>query len=147
MQLSLHADYSCRVLIYLATKPDKCSIEEIAASYAISKNHLVKVVHKLGQLGFIETTRGRGGGIQLARAPKLINIGDVIRKTELNLDVVECFNASTNSCRIIAACGLKPWLALAIKAFLETLDRVTLADVVKDRKKLERSLSIVSGAG
>lgn len=121
---------------------DRTSIEEIASSFDISRNHLVKVVHNLGRLGFIETTRGRGGGIKLARAAEDINMGDVIRKTESNLEVVECMNQSTNTCPIIGACGLKPWLAQAMHAFLTVLDGVTLADIVQNRKKIARTLGI-----
>lgn len=142
MQLSLYADYSCRVLIYLAIKNERCSIEEIADAYSISKNHLVKLTHELGKLNFIETTRGRGGGIQLARPANQISIGDVIRKMEPNLNIVECFDANTNTCSIIGACGLKPWLAEAIKAFLETLDSVTVADAAKSRTKLKKALRL-----
>ncbi len=144
MQLSLHADYSCRVLIYLATKNEKCSIEEIANAFDISRNHLVKIVHELGKLGFVITTRGRGGGLELSRSPELIVIGDVIRKTELSLDLVECFNPKTNNCSIIGGCGLKPWLSKALDAFLQTLDEVTLAEVVKDHQRLARSLKIAN---
>lgn len=143
MQLSLQADYSCRVLMFLATKNELSSIDEIASAYQISKNHLVKVVHKLGRLNFIETVRGRGGGIFLARSPEEISMGDVIRKTELNLSVVECLNAATNTCPIVGACGLKPWISEAMEAFLSKLDGVTLADVVQKRRKLKVSLGIV----
>jgi Rrf2 family nitric oxide-sensitive transcriptional repressor len=142
MQLSLHADFACRVLIYLATMDrEKTSIDEIASAYGISKNHLVKVVHQLGKLGFIETTRGRGGGICLARPPGDIAIGDVIRKTESNLDIVECLNADTNTCPITSVCGLKPWLAQATQAFLKTLDGVSLADITRNRKRLNSVLT------
>ncbi len=147
MQLSLHADYSCRVLIYLATKGDRSSIDEIAASYAVSKNHLVKVVHQLGKMGFIETTRGRGGGIQLARPAEQISLGEVIRKTESNLNVVPCLDAATSNCVITESCGLKPWLANATNAFLQSLDGVTLADVTKNRRKLEAHLGLIKLPG
>lgn len=143
MQLSLHADYSCRVLMYLATKDEQASIEEIATAYGISKNHLIKVVHELGRLKFIETTRGRGGGIRLARSPHKISVGDVVRKTEVNLNIVECLNAPTNTCPIIGACGLKPWLSEAIEAFLKKLDGVSLAETVKKNRPLKKALKIV----
>jgi len=142
MKLSTYADYSCRVLMFLAAKGEQSSIDEIASSFHISKNHLVKVVHALGQLGYINTVRGRGGGISLARPPEEIIIGDVIRKTESNLNVVECFNVATNSCPIISSCGLKPWLNEALAAFLATLDKVNLADITLKRKGLRTALNI-----
>lgn len=143
MQLSLHADYACRVLIYLATSSsEKSSIEAVASSFGISQNHLVKVVHRLGQLGFLETSRGRGGGISLARPANKISIGDVVRQMEARLDLVECFDMPQNTCPIAGACGLKPWLAKAMAAFFETLDGVTLADVVTKRTKLTSALGM-----
>lgn len=143
MQLSLHADYACRVLIYLAAaETERASIGEIAAAFHISQNHLVKVVHRLAKLGFIETTRGRGGGIWLARSPNTILIGEVIRKTEPGFDVAECFDAASNTCPIFGVCGLKPWLARALDGFLSVLDGVTLADITAGRKKVARRLNI-----
>jgi Rrf2 family nitric oxide-sensitive transcriptional repressor len=136
MQLSLHADYACRVLIFLAVgQGPRASIEEIAKAFAISQNHLVKVVHRLGQLGFIETTRGRNGGIRLALPPEEIYMGDVIRRMEPHFEVVECFNSSTNTCPIIGLCDLQPALQRARDAFLQVLDAVTLAEVT--RKKMD----------
>jgi Rrf2 family transcriptional regulator, nitric oxide-sensitive transcriptional repressor len=142
LQLSLHADYACRVLIYLAAREvTRASIEEIAGAFRISENHLVKVVHRLGQEGFIETTRGRNGGIRLARAPENISIGDVIRKMEPHFEVVECFNATSNRCPITGICGLQPALMKARDAFLQTLDAVTLASVTIHREALSRTLA------
>lgn len=141
MQLSLHSDYACRVLIYLAvSKTKKSSVEEISDAFGISKNHLVKIVHELGKSGMIQTTRGRGGGICLAMSPEEISIGDVLRKTEPSFAIVECLSPGTNKCPITAACGLKPWLAKAMSAFLATLDDVTLADVVRKKRMLSELL-------
>ncbi|MGE0174573.1 MAG: Rrf2 family transcriptional regulator [Oligoflexales bacterium] len=142
MQLSLQADYSCRTLMYLAlhNAGEKFSIEDIARAYRISENHLVKVVHKLGKLGFIETSRGRGGGIRLARPADQIRMGDVVRQTEPGFELVECFNAQSNTCPVIGACGLKPWLGKAMRAFIETLDEITLADTVSNAKDFAASL-------
>jgi len=144
MQLSFHADYACRTLIYLALLPPgtRSSIEEIAKAYGISVNHLVKVVHALGRFGFVETTRGRGGGLRLARPAREISIGDVIRKTEPGFELVECFRLEGNACPITPACGLKPWLGKAMAAFLTTLDNVTLADVTERREALAEALSL-----
>lgn len=141
MQLSLHADYACRVLIYLATSTEsKASIEEVAAAFKISQNHLVKVVHRLGQLGFIETTRGRNGGICLAEPADKILIGDVIRQMEPHFNIVECFDQASNTCSIQGACGLQPALMRARNAFLQALDKVSLAQVTSKTAALSRSL-------
>lgn len=136
MQLTRYTDYSLRVLIYLAVQPDLlATIEEISDAYGISRAHLTKVVHELGQAGFLETTRGRGGGIRLARPPEDIAIGDVVRHAEGPMALVECFDPATSHCRIEPACGLRSILDEALSAFMETLDRYTLADLVARRRK------------
>jgi Rrf2 family nitric oxide-sensitive transcriptional repressor len=136
MKLTRYSDYSLRVLMYLAVRPEYlATIDEISKAYGISRAHLVKVVHQLGRAGFVETVRGRGGGIQLARAPEEISIGRVVRHTEENLAIVECFEPTTSHCRIESACGLRGVLEEALDAFLETLDRYTLADLVARRRK------------
>ena len=141
MQLSYHADYACRVLIYLAVaESDRSSIADIATAYKISENHLVKVVHRLGKLGYVETIRGRGGGIKLAKEPNAVNIGTVIRDMEPNFTVVECFSPSTNTCPIAGACGLKTALAAAMTAFLQTLDSYSLDDVLRNKRALKQIL-------
>jgi Rrf2 family nitric oxide-sensitive transcriptional repressor len=144
MQLTRYSDYSLRVLIYLAVRPEQlATIEEISQAYGISKAHLMKVVHRLGRAGFLETVRGRGGGFQLARASEEINVGDVIRYTEDKMDLVECFDPETSHCRIEPVCGLRGVLEEALDAFLKTLDRYTLADLVARRRKpLDRLLSV-----
>lgn len=146
MQLSLHADYSCRVLMYLAVQSEgaKASINDIAEAYGISSNHLVKVVHRLGKLGYVATTRGRGGGLQLAKPAEEISMGKVIRETEPSLVLVECFAAESNTCPVNGTCGLKPWLAKAMRAFIDVLDQVTLADVVARPRKFAEALGIKS---
>lgn len=145
MQLTLYADYSLRVLLFLGLQPDRLStINEIAESYHISRNHLVKVVHNLGQLGYINTIRGRSGGMSLARAPEDINIGEVVRKTEVSFDLVECFNMVSNTCPIAPVCALKAALMEAQRAFLKVLDGYTLADVLKNRQDLALLLRISS---
>ena len=136
MQLTRYSDYSLRVLMYLAVRPDSlATIEEISEAYGISRAHLMKVVHELGRAGLLETVRGRGGGIQLARAPEAISIGAVVRQTEDKLALVECFEPATSQCRIESACGLRGVLEEALDAFLGTLDRYTLADLVARRRK------------
>jgi Rrf2 family nitric oxide-sensitive transcriptional repressor len=141
MELTYYTDYSLRALIYLAVRNDRrCTITEIAAAYGISRNHLVKVVHGLARGGFIRSFRGKGGGIQLARAPKAINVGRVVRYTEGPFRLVECFRGSENRCPITPACGLIGALREASSSFLQVLDRYTLADLTTDRARLERIL-------
>ena len=144
MQLTRYSDYSLRVLIYLAVRPGElATIAEIAKAYGISRAHLMKVVHHLGRAGFLNTVRGRGGGFALARPPQEIGVGDVVRQTEDRMDLVECFDPATSRCCIEPACGLREALDEALDAFLETLDRYTLADLVARRRKpLARLLGV-----
>lgn len=137
MHLTLHTDYSLRVLLYLKLRRDERStIQEISEAYGISRNHLMKVVQRLAQLGYVDASRGRGGGLRLAMEPKQINIGRVVEQTEPNLDLVECFDMETNTCPIVPACELKSALGKAQQAFLETLRAYTLADLGTRRKRL-----------
>lgn len=141
MQLTLYTDYSLRVLLYLGLVPERtATITEIADAYRISRNHLVKVVHNLSINGFIVTTRGRGGGIALSRPPEEIVIGDVVRHTEVNFNLVECFDRERNNCPIAPACILKDALVEAQRAFLAVLDRQTLADVLQNKAWLRAKL-------
>ncbi len=143
MQLTYHTDYSLRVLIYLAIRQDKiANISEIATRYHISRNHLVKVVHNLARGGFIVSHRGKGGGIELARAPSKINVGEVIRYTEGPLRPVECFNLERNHCIITNACGLADVILEACDNFLATFDRYSLADLISHRRRLSKALMI-----
>lgn len=133
MRLTNYTDYSLRVLIYLALKKpgELANITEIAESYGISRNHLTKVIHELGKMGFIHTIRGRGGGIKLALPPEEINIGEIVRKTEDDFNIVECFSQGSAHCIISPVCGLKHVLNRALSAYLAVLDEYTLADIVK----------------
>lgn len=143
MQLTLYTDYSLRVLLYLALVPGRtATITEISGAYGISRNHLVKVVHNLSVQGFIQTTRGRGGGICLSRPPEQIVIGDVVRHTEVNFKLVECFDREFNTCPIAVACVLKDTLYDAQKAFMAVLDEKTLADIVKNADRLRMNLRV-----
>ena len=136
MQLTRYSDYSLRVLIYLALDPDRLvTIDDIARSYGISKAHLMKVVHQLGLGGFVETVRGRGGGLRLARAAEEIRVGEVVRSTEADMALAECFEAGVSRCAIEPACGLRSVLDEALAAFLAVLDRYTIADLVARRRK------------
>lgn len=130
MQLTLFSDYSLRVLLYLAVHRDRrVALPEISAAYGISHNHLVKVVQRLVDKGLVTSTRGRGGGLELAEEPAAINLASVVRVTEPNMDLVECFDRATNTCPIDGACGLKNALGRARTAFLAELARYSLADL------------------
>lgn len=131
MRLTLYTDYSLRVLLYLANSPDKIvTISELADFYKISRNHLVKVVHELGLNGYLQTTRGKHGGVRLARPAEEIGVGEVIRNTEPDFDLLECLNPEIDQCVITRACTLKSVLFTARDNFLGELDKYTLADLV-----------------
>jgi Rrf2 family nitric oxide-sensitive transcriptional repressor len=130
MRLTLYTDYSLRVLLYLANKEDELvTISELADFYKISRNHLVKVVHNLGLNGYIQTTRGRRGGLRLAMPAKDILIGKIVRTTEPDFDLLECFNPATDNCIVTRACSLKGVFFEAQASFLSVLDKYTLADM------------------
>ena len=135
MHITRYTDYSLRVLIYLALQQERLvTIQQIADSYDISKNHLMKVVHQLTLKGYIESVRGKNGGLRLHRRPEDINIGVLVRETEQDMNLVECFS-SDNQCCITPVCGLKNILAEALRAFLNILDQYTLADILTERQK------------
>lgn len=140
MQLTQFSDYSLRTLIYLSVKNTLCTITEIADMYGISKNHLVKVAHRLSQLDVIETTRGNRGGIRLKHKPEAINIGELIKKIEPNFHTVECFNKQSNQCVISPACQLKKILHEATETFIATLCQYTLADITENKNSLKNLL-------
>ena len=142
MKLTTFTDYSLRVLIYVASAPDRrATISEIANAFDISENHLVKVVHLLGREGMLFNTRGRGGGLALARPPEEINVGAVVRLTEGRDLPAECFG-DDNHCSIAPVCRLAGVLAQALKAFYKVLDGCTLADLVENRKRLAAIMRI-----
>ncbi|HEY6896086.1 MAG TPA: Rrf2 family transcriptional regulator [Rhodocyclaceae bacterium] len=142
MRLSSFSDYTLRVLMYLALNRDRrVTIQEIATAYAISENHLMKVVHQLGKLGYIESVRGKGGGIGLAREPEQIAIGQVVRASEGETAIVECLSEQP-TCRILPACKLKKILVTAFDALYLSLDGYTLADLVGNSKALSKALEL-----
>ncbi len=144
MQLTLYTDYSFRVLIYLGLKGEGlATITEISENYEISRNHLVKVVHNLSNNGFIHTVRGKGGGMRLAFAPEDINVGTVVRATEKNFNIVECFDRDNSNCPITPVCALKGALKEASRNFIGVLDRYTLADVLVNRDELAGSFKSI----
>jgi len=133
MQLTQFTDYSLRVLIYLARLPEpgQTTIAEIADFHGLSRHHLIKVAHNLASHGFIVSTRGKGGGIQLARPPHTIGLGEVVRLTEPHMNLVECFDVKQDKCRFSRGCLLKAALYEARRAFMTVLDKYTLADVMQ----------------
>lgn len=144
MQLSKFSDYALRVLIYLAGKPDALStIDEISDRYSISKDHLRKIVHNLVQSGWVDSRRGRGGGLSLAMPPADISIGAVVRSTEDNLAIVECFNPATDTCQISGVCRLSGMLDEALKAFLSVLDKYSLDDITAGQSALMARLGLL----
>ncbi len=145
MRLTRFTDYALRVLILLGLSDDRLvTIGEISTRYDISSNHLTKVVQKLAQCGYIETVRGKGGGIRLIREPAEIRLGDVVRNLEEDMTVVECFDRARNTCAIEPDCRLQSVLRDSLSAFLGELDRHTLADLTKPRRKLKFLLDLSS---
>ena len=136
MRLTRFSDYSLRVLIYLAVREERSSIAEVSRSFNVSENHLMKVVHRLSTLGYIQSTRGKKGGIQLGMEPKKINLGKIIVELEPDFDIAECFNEASDHCSISPVCRLKNVLDKAKSAFLRTLGNYSLADVVQNRTQL-----------
>jgi len=142
MRLTAYTDFSLRVLMYLALHPDRRpTIAEIAARYRISKAHLMKVVYQLGLAGYVETSRGKGGGLRLARPLDKVTIGEVVRQTEPDMALVACFDPDAPVCIIAPACRLKGKLNEARAAFLKVLDDCTLAEVMQNRPALELLLA------
>lgn len=133
MRLTTMTDYALRLLMYLAQQPDRlCTIAEAAQAHGISEAHLMKVTHHLGLLGWIETVRGKGGGMRLAREPHEIGLGEVVRDMEPDFHLVECFSTG-NTCVRTGDCALTGVLHSALQDFLARLDGVTLADIVPTR--------------
>ena len=130
MRLSEYTDYSLRVLMYCAAHPDRLvTIGELAEHHQVSKNHLMKIVNDLSRQGVLETTRGRGGGLRLLQAAQDIRVGTVVRATETDFRLVECFDPTTNACSLSPACRLKQVFDSALQAYFRELDGGTLADI------------------
>jgi Rrf2 family nitric oxide-sensitive transcriptional repressor len=141
MRLTFYSDYSLRLLMYAAVRHGELvTIQDVADAYGISKNHLMKVAFELGRKGYLETVRGRGGGFRLARSPDKIGLGDVVRMTEEDFTMVECFDPTSNKCAITGPCRLRGVLSKALKAYFAVLDEYTLADLAVKHPVLERIL-------
>lgn len=131
MRLSEYTDYTLRVLMYCARHRQRLvTISELAEQHGLSKGHLMKVVNDLARQGLIETTRGRGGGLRLSKEPETIRVGDVVRASETDFRLVECFDPRTNVCTLTPSCHLKHLFNAALQAYFRELDGATLADMV-----------------
>lgn len=132
MQLTTFTDYALRTMLLLASDPErKYSVKEVSEHYGISRNHLVKVVHRLAQLGYIISSKGKGGGIRINPSSTTLKLGDMVRALEPNMDLVECFNEEENTCKITSACDLKSILSKAKLNFIDYLNQYTLEDLNK----------------
>lgn len=139
MRLTAMTDYAIRLLMYVACHQDRlCTIGEIARAYHISEPHLMKITHRLGQKGWLETVRGRNGGMRLARRPAEISLGAVMRDTEKDFELVECFG-SNNDCPLAGHCGLAVAIDGALREFLRYLDGYTLADILPAAESLPKT--------
>ncbi len=133
MRLTAYTNYALRTLMFCALHSGQLvRMEDVSNAYGISRAHLLKAARQLGQLGYLENIRGRTGGVRLARSPEDIVIGEVVRHTEGDLEIVECFNPETNTCPLIGVCKLSVLFRTGLKAFFAELDKVTLADMIAD---------------
>ncbi len=140
MQLTQFTDYALRALIFIALKNKICTITEISEAYGISRHHLVKIIHKLGKIGVIKTTRGSQGGIELNYPASQINLGELVKKTEPNFYLVECFDPKNKGCCIAPVCKLKQILNQANKDFINTLSQYSLEDIISNKDQLKNYL-------
>ena len=143
MRITAYSNYALRTLMYAALKGDELSrVKDIAAAYNISKAHLVKCVHQLGQWGYLDNYRGRNGGFKLAKHAKDITVGEILRQTEDGFDLVECFVPSTSNCPLTGLCELSNTFQKALAAFLEVVDDVTIEDMIASRVELMEALNL-----
>ena len=130
MRLADYTDYTLRVLMYCAARPQQLvTISELAEHHGVSRNHLMKIVTDLGRQGVLETTRGRGGGLRLRKDPAKLRVGDLVRASETDFRLVECFDPRTNQCTLTPSCRLKGLFNAALRAYFKELDAMTLADI------------------
>ncbi|ODU58381.1 MAG: Rrf2 family transcriptional regulator [Comamonadaceae bacterium SCN 68-20] len=150
MRLAEYTDYTLRVLMYCAARPQQLvTISELAERHGVSRNHLMKIVTDLGRQGVLETTRGRGGGLRLLKDPARIRVGDVVRASETDFRLVECFDPGTNECTLTPSCRLKGLFKAALGAYFKELDSMTLADIVEpvSARASGRAMSLRGRAG
>lgn len=144
MRLAEYTDYTLRVLMYCASHPGQTvTIGELAERHRVSKNHLMKVVNALARQGLVETVRGRGGGLRLARDPATIRVGDVVRASETDFRLVECFDPASNACSLAPGCRLRRVFRTALDAYFRELDAATLADLVRPARGARAESAIV----
>ena len=142
MRLAEYTDYTLRVLMYCAAHPQRLvTIAELAQWHGLSKNHLMKIVNDLARQGVLETLRGRGGGLRLLKDPAHIRVGDVVRRSETDFRLVECFDDRTNACTLSATCRLKGLFGDALQAYFDKLDSATLADIAGPADEGQRSIA------
>ena len=142
MRLTSYSNYALRILMVATMRRGELvTVHEVAESFGISKAHLVKCVHQLGLWGYLENVRGRNGGFRLAKDPAKITVGEIIRKTEEDLDLVECFDPVTNTCPLIGICKLGKLFKQACRAFFDVLDGVTLVDISTNRREVLGALN------
>lgn len=147
MRLNAGTDYGLRVLMYLlARRDERAQIETMAATFAVSANHLTKVVQRLARAGFVATYRGRAGGVALARSPDEINLGAVVRALEADFAVVECFLEGGAACCLLPACRLRSVVREALEAFISSVSKYTLADLDEPALKQLVGISAASPA-
>lgn len=148
MHLTQYSNFTLRTLQLVALRaPEIVTVDEVARAHRISKAHLVKVAGELARRGYVETIRGRRGGMRLARPAEQITVGEIIRWTEAPLELVECFNPETNSCPLLGVCHLSRGLHRAMRAFLSVLDDLTISDIALNRSALLDRLEIRDQAG
>jgi Rrf2 family nitric oxide-sensitive transcriptional repressor len=148
MRLSSFSDYSLRVLVYVALcDGNRTTTDEIARAYGVSRNHLTKVVNTLSRLGYLATSKGRGGGLGLAREPEEISLGAVLRATEHSFQVVECLGNGPSTCPLTGICHMTDMFGEAREAFFQVFDRYTLADAAADPRRLALRLQLPGASG
>jgi Rrf2 family transcriptional regulator, nitric oxide-sensitive transcriptional repressor len=147
MRLTVQTDFALRTLMFLGASEGHQTIEVIARHYGISKNHLMKVAQRLVAQGYVESVRGRGGGLALARPPEALNLGAIVRTFEDVGTFVECFDPATNQCVATLACGLKHILAGGVAAFMTHLDQYSVADLVADKQMFADALGLYERYG
>lgn len=138
MKLTVFTNYALRTLMFAAMREAQFTrVQEIADAFGISRSHLVKCVHQLGTWGYLENVRGRGGGFRLSKPANQITVGEIVRLTEDTLELVECFNSTTNRCPLIEACRLSRAFKRAFQSFIDELDTITIADITANSAQLQ----------